>query len=539
MAISYRLLGPLKATVDGVEARLGGPLQRALLALLVAHRGDTLPSRRLIDDLWDEHPPETAGNLLQGCISDLRKALGHGAIATHGRGYAIAVDDAAADLWDFDRLVEEATVFLDGGDAIGAARTFRDALSLWRGPALADIADHPGAASLAASLDEQRLLAVVRRIDAELASSRHAEVIHELRELVTRNPEHDGLRAQLMLALYRSGRQKEALDAYGDARRYLVDEVGVEPGRQLQELQRAILRQDAELELGAERTAGAERSGQGRVVAVALSGSSLELLLALAVPLCGRPGRELVVTRLVTDGDELAAETSRLADGRKMLVAARVPTRVACFTTRSPGHDAVRLADEHAAEILLVDAPPALREYGDLGADLETVLTSVACDVGIVVTGESGPGLAPGPVVTPFGAGDHDWAAIELAAELAAGLGVSLGLLGTRDSPDGGRRDASRLLARASLLIQEVSGVVAEPRLVAAGPAGIVHGAQGAALLVVGLSDRLCVEGVGDSRLAILQGVAAPTILAQRGVDRRGIRPEMSMTRFGWSIEVR
>jgi hypothetical protein len=208
-------------------------------------------------------------------------------------------------------------------------------------------------------------------------------------------------------------------------------------------------------------------------------------------------------------------------------------SRVAAYTTSEPGADAVRLATEHDVDLTLVDAGSDLLESGLPDQDLGTILARAPCDVGLL----SGAGdMAAGPVVTPFGGAEHDWAAIEVAAWLAQSLETTLRLLGTEADPALGRRDASRLLARASLLVQQVVGIVTEPVLVRAGGAGVLEASRDARLLVVGLSDRWRTNGIGDTRMAVALGADVPTLFVRRGLRPSGVAPNESLTRFTWTL---
>jgi predicted ATPase/DNA-binding SARP family transcriptional activator len=233
--LEFRLLGPVEVARDGRALALGGPRQRALLALLLLQANQAVSRERLIDGLWGERPPETAANALQVAVHGLRKLLGSERLRTHGAGYSLRVGEGELDLDRFRELAER-----------GRAR---EALALWRGPALADLLELPFARSESARLEELRLAALERRLDADLGLGRDAELVGELEALIAEQPYRERLRGQLMLALYRSGRQAEALAAYQQARSALVEELGVEPSPALQELERAILRQDATLAL--------------------------------------------------------------------------------------------------------------------------------------------------------------------------------------------------------------------------------------------------------------------------------------------------
>ena len=235
--------------VDGDRSLpLGGVRQRSVLAILLLHAGKTVSSDRLIDELWGERPPADAQTALQQHVSRLRKALEpHEVLRTRTPGYVVEIAAEQLDLERFRALLEQGRCELEGDEPDAAAETLRRALALWRGPPLADLANEAFATEAARALDDERLAALETRIDADLARGQHAELVGELTALVRANPLREGLRGQLMLALYRSGRQSEALDAYADARQTLVSELGLEPGPELQALQQAILTHDESL----------------------------------------------------------------------------------------------------------------------------------------------------------------------------------------------------------------------------------------------------------------------------------------------------
>jgi predicted ATPase/DNA-binding SARP family transcriptional activator len=249
--MEFRILGPLEASDGGRQVSLGGPKLRALLALLLLHPNEVVPADRLIDELWGEDSPEDAAAALRVNVSRLRKALAGDVLTTRSPGYVLRVEPDALDLHRFERLVDEGRSLLARGLAADASVRLRDALSLWRGSALADFAYESFAQAAIARLEESRLAAVELRIEADLALGGHDELIGELEELVAKHPLRERLRSNLMTALYRSGRQADALGAYQDARRALVDELGIDPSPALQELERAILRQDIALNLAA------------------------------------------------------------------------------------------------------------------------------------------------------------------------------------------------------------------------------------------------------------------------------------------------
>jgi YVTN family beta-propeller protein len=239
--LEFRILGPFEVLEDDRRLVLGGPRQRALLAILLLHRGEVVSSDRLIDELWGERPPATAAKTLQGYVSHLRKALGDGLLVTRGGGYVLQADDVDADR--FAALVEEAR----SADARRARERLGSALELWRGEPLADLAYEPFAQAEVARLREERLGALEDLVDADLALGRHVAVVGELEALVAKHPGRERLLAQLMLALYRCGRQADALEAYRRGRRTLHDELGLEPGPELQALERQILNHDGAL----------------------------------------------------------------------------------------------------------------------------------------------------------------------------------------------------------------------------------------------------------------------------------------------------
>ena len=248
MTLNFRILGSLQVRDGDQPVALGGTKQRAVLALLLLHSREVVTTDRLIDELWGAKPPATAAKTVQVYISHLRKALGDGVLETHGRGYTLALEPGQLDLDRFEALVSEARAASSRGDVTGAATRFRDALDLWDGPPLADLAYEEFAQREIERLEQVRLAATEDWMDAELAAGHHVDAVPRLQELVRDNPLRERLRGQLMLALYRSGRQADALEAYQEARRTLVDELGIEPGRPLQELEGQILTQDPALD---------------------------------------------------------------------------------------------------------------------------------------------------------------------------------------------------------------------------------------------------------------------------------------------------
>ncbi len=514
--MEFRILGSLEVTGEGRRVPLGGASQRALLALLLLHANEVVSTDRLIDELWGEQPPESGATALQVRVSQLRKTLGSAAerLETKAPGYLFRLGPDELDLDRFSRLLSEA----DEAEPPVAARTLREALALWRGPALADVAYESFAQAPIVRIEELRLAALERRIEADLALGRHADLVGELEALVVEHPLRERLRGQLMLALYRSGRQAEALEAYQATRRALVGSLGIEPSPALRDLELAILRQDPELTL-----ATLKRS----ILVTPSRNDRLDRLLELAEPLGRRPPKELILIRLVDGAADLGTAAAALKERRADLLANGVSTRVAAFVSPTPARDIVRIAVEQDVDLLLVDGS------ADLLRDplLAGLLESAPCDVAVVVGGET----RPGPVLVPFVGAEHDWAAVELAAWLAGALDVALLIAGPRESPGG--RDASRLLANASLAVQRTLGVAAEPLLLHPGAPALLAAAEEAALVVVGLTDRWRKQGLGQVRESLAAAGRTPVVLVRRGLRPGGLAPRESRTRFTWSID--
>ena len=524
--MEFRILGPLEVVEEGRVLPLGGPRQRALLALLLTRANEVVSADWLVEELWGAEPPRTAANALQYHISQLRKALApHEVIVTQEPGYMIRVRQDGLDVLRFEHLMEEA----QQAEPELAARRLREALALWRGPPLAELTHESFPRTETLRLEELRLAALERRIEADLALGRSAELVGEVRALIREHPLRERLRAALMQALYGSGRQAEALEVYRETRRLLVEELGIEPGPALHELEQAILRQDPVL-----TSQGAPATPRQRaILIVATDPERLKDLLVIAEPLARRPARELIMARLLRNDRELTDATAALSERRDALTQQGIASRIAIHTTGEPGTDAVRLATQYDVDLMLLDAGPGLLEGGYPDQDLTAVLERAPCDVAVLVRGGE---MATGPLVTPFGGVEHDWSAIEVAAWLAQSLGTTLRLLGTEANPAVERRDASRLLSRASMLVQQVVGIVTEPVLIRPGEQGVLEAARDARLLVVGLSDRWRTEGIGHARLAVARGVEVPTLFVRRGLRPSGVAPSETVTRFTWTL---
>jgi DNA-binding SARP family transcriptional activator len=260
--LEFRVLGPLEVVHDGRVVPLDRRRMRALLAFLLLHANELVSADRLIDEVWGPEPPKTAGASLQNYVSRLRKAIGADAVVSQPPGYVLRVDPARFDLARFERLTAEAR----GAEARERAEKLRAALALWRGPALDDLAFEPFARDEVGRLEEARLAALEDCIDAELDLGRDGDLVGELEELVEQHPLREHFRAQLMRALYRAGRQADALAAFQAAREVLTEELGLEPGEELRALQQAILRQDPSL--GPSEESPVERAPNRRTVTV-------------------------------------------------------------------------------------------------------------------------------------------------------------------------------------------------------------------------------------------------------------------------------
>ena len=530
--MDFRLLGPLEVVDGDRPVALGSARQRALLAVLLLHANEVVSTDRLLDKLWGQRPPPTAGKIVQVYVSRLRKQIGHDRLLTRSPGYLLRVERSELDLDRYERLVREAA----NADPASAARKLRQALALWRGAPLADLAYEAFAQAEIVRLEELRWAALEQRIDADIAAGRHAELIGELESLIADHPLRERLRYQLMLALYRSGRQAEALNAYRRARAELADELGLEPTEELRRLEQAILRQDPGLAPANDdaRSPAPATSAPppvpDRSLLIAPDGvDGTDALVRLAQPLAdGEPRRELVIAAIV-DAAELGPATAALAARRDQLIAGGLAVRTAAFSSGERARDVVRLASRENVDLLLVEAP---RE--ELDANLRDVLDEAPCDVAMLVA-TGGPPRS-GPVVVPFGAAWHDWAALELGAWVARATGEALRLIGAAADGRQNGRDASRLLADASLIVQRTAGVMAEPLLASPGRKGVSALAEHAGLLVVGLSERWRQEGLGRVRAELVQAPPAPTVLVRRGPRPGGLAPPEMATRFGWSL---
>ncbi|MFC9297025.1 BTAD domain-containing putative transcriptional regulator [Streptomyces sp. NPDC057011] len=255
-----QVLGPLSAEVNGgsIVPTAGKP--RQVLSLLALYPGRVIPVPTLMEEIWGTQPPQSALTTLQTYILQLRRRLGTAmgpdapgsakdVLATRHGGYLLQIPEDTVDVHDYERLTREGQAAFETGDDQVAAARLRAALDLWRGPALVDVRVGPILDIEVMRLEESRLVTVERRIDADLRLGRHSELIAELTELTARHPQHEGLHSQVMVALYRSGRQATALDVYRRLRARLIEDLGVEPSPQLQRLHQAMLAVDPQLDV--------------------------------------------------------------------------------------------------------------------------------------------------------------------------------------------------------------------------------------------------------------------------------------------------
>jgi YVTN family beta-propeller protein len=320
VVIEFRVLGPFEVVEGGRAVALGPPRQQQLLAVLLLHRGEVVSADRLIDALWGERPPPSAVKIVQGYVSGLRKALGDGLLVTQGRGYLLQVLPDQLDVSRFESLVAEGRFALAEGASQTAAERLREALAVWRGPALSEFAYERFAQGEIARLEEMRLSALEDQIDADLALGRHTELVAELEELVREHPLRERLLRQLMLALYRAGRQADALERYRQARGKLSAELGIEPGPALKKLERAILLHDPELELASpesgRRPAVAARQVRRGGALIGVGGALFLAVVAGAAALLASSGTSVV---------RIAPKSVAVIDTRSNQVVGAVP----------------------------------------------------------------------------------------------------------------------------------------------------------------------------------------------------------------------
>ena len=342
--MQFLVLGPLEVTVDGRTVALPAAKHRALLAVLLAHANQVVSAGGLIDALWDGHPPASAAKTLQTYVSQLRRELEPDAAAGDWRtlrtvegGYRLYVGPDRLDASRFERLAADGRQALHRLEAASAAAWLREGLALWRGPAYGELADAPFARAEAARLEELRLAALEWRAEAELALGGHAELVGELEQLVGREPFREQLWGHLMLALYRSGRQTEALRAYRRLRGSLADQLGIDPGPELRRLEERILRQDASLDLAAPQAR--PRDDRSRLPPV-----------FAAAPKAPLVGRDAELGRLRRAWEEASASGHRLVvvSGEPGIGKSRLAAELARLVLAVGGEVLVGHADEES-----------------------------------------------------------------------------------------------------------------------------------------------------------------------------------------------
>ena len=345
MTLQFRILGPFDVSDETGHVALGGPKQRGLLAILVLEAGHVVPTDRLIDLLWGEEAPKTATASLQNAVGRLRRALGTDVLDTRSPGYVLRVQPDQIDARRFERALSDAR----GLPPEERRDCLQQALALWRGPALAEFAFDDFAQAEIRRLEELRLAVHGERIDADLELGRHGDVIGELEALVREHPLRETFRWQLMLALYRAGRQAEALEVYQDARARFVDELGIEPGRELQRLQSEILRHEAGLAVS---DAPVPTDEEGEIVRAMLAGR--------VVPVIGLDGAGALAEHL--------AKAFSVPDDRPVDLT-RISQYVATMQGSGPLYDELHTRFEAAVEPsplhrFLARLPALLRERG-------------------------------------------------------------------------------------------------------------------------------------------------------------------------------
>lgn len=440
--LAFRVLGPLQVTYGARDVPIAGSRQRALLAYLLLHANRVVGTDRLIDELFGDEAPDGALNSVHAGISRLRRQLTDGGLAelpivTRPPGYILELAPEQLDLHDFERLLEQGRRQLDAGTPEAASETLLEALGLWRGPALADVAAYAFARTEAARLENLRLAATADRIEADLASGRHADLVGELESLVAAHPLHERLRGLLMLAVYRAGRQADALQVYQDTRRLLVAELGLEPGRALQQLEQRILNQDPALDLAPMSRPPREsisRPSRRRWLVVSAATGAVTAAVALLV-LSLRPGGSDEAASQVLPNSlvEIDPDTNQVVSSTRV---GRGPERIASTADAiwvANGEDrTVAQMDLATRDVRIVGGAPVARDLtSSLNGDVwlssfeEPFVTRIARQ-GRIVEGPHALAAAPVRVRLPGS---------------AEGLAVGGGFLWVTSPSDSGGRD--------------------------------------------------------------------------------------------------
>src|SRR5919106_987988 len=378
--LEFRILGPLEVWESDRQLRLGGVKQRSLLALLLLEAGTVVSSDRLIEELWVDDRPRDGASAVHQHVARLRRLLEpHEVLQTRWPGYVLSIAPEQLDLFRFERLGDEGRRLLGEGRAEEAARTLRSALELWRGEPLGDLAGEGFLAGALPRLEEARLEVLESRIAADLAAGRDRELVGELRDLVRAAPLRERFRAQLMTALSGAGRQAEALEAYAEARRDLVDGLGLEPGPELQMLQKAILAHDPVLRA---RGRPVVPVGRGRLLAatIGLVLAFVAAAVAIAVLRDGDDDSRPALAAAPTAGAVIAID-ARSGAVRRRIAAGRTPSAIAAH------RGAAWVVDADAQTVLHLAESSRVVETFSTGA----TPTDVAADAGSVWVANGGP----------------------------------------------------------------------------------------------------------------------------------------------------
>lgn len=429
--MDFRILGPLEVLDEERVLDMGGGKQRSVLALLLLRANEVVSSDQLIDELWPDQQPRSAAKIVQVHVSRLRKALdgaGEGILLTRGHGYLLRVEPGQLDLDRFRRLLDAGREALAAGDPDTAAETLRNALALWRGPPLAEFTYDSFAQEEIARLEELHLAALEERLEADLALGRHNDVVQELEQLVRRHPLRERLRGQLMRALYRAGRQVEALQVYRDARRALADELGLEPSPSLQQLERAILTHDPAVQTPVQQSASGRTRRKPRLLIAAGALALLAAAISFAVIQLTGGDKTAGLASLAPDSvGVIDPDTNRIVS--QIVPVGSTPTRIAfgpagLWVVSQQDGTVTRIDPETrtALKTIPVDGPPV---DVAVGADAAWVLVSTRTDA--VPRGRSArvaridPGLNSVLETIPLGVGPRGFGS---TASLAAGEGA-------------------------------------------------------------------------------------------------------------------
>jgi DNA-binding SARP family transcriptional activator len=523
--LQFRILGPLEVADDDLTIRLGGPKQRSVLALLLLNANRVVSVDRLADELYAGAAPVTAVTQVQRQISDLRKLLGPSSgIETRPPGYLIRLRPEQLDLNVFERSSELARIATARGEFRKSVALLDDALALFRGAPMDDLAHEQFARPAIARLQELQIAAREQRGDVLMELGHIDDAVRELETMLAEHPLRESVARRLMIGLYRADRQADALAVYRRTRQALVQQLGLEPTAALREAERSILAHDPKLDPAKDGVA-ADRDS---VIVAARSGDDVDRLLSVALPLASRRGHELIVTCFVEHEHDVEPAAAQLTSRRDEWLGS---VRIATLTRGDVAADVVRLTSIYDADLVLLAAPPGI-DGERLPPDVASLFASSTCDVALLAGSAfkvSGAGIT-----VPFAGAADDWSALELASWLAASAHVPLRLIGT--GARRGRRDASRLLADASVAVQRVVGIAAVPVVAEPTEKGLLAATAGSDVIVVGVAPRWRADGVGATRRALLRESDVPVLLVRGGARPGVLAPREARTRFTWSI---